>query len=97
MIRRLKKDVMDQLPPKKRQKVEINIDNKLVNEIRVLLNKAPKFEKESDCTAEDLAKLEEIKDSTLETNNCFNKAYLLTGKAKIPGIVEYIKYLLASN
>lgn len=39
MIRRLKKDVLSELPSKRRQKVEINVDPKLASEIQKLLNK----------------------------------------------------------
>ena len=39
MIRRLKKDVLSELPSKRRQKVEINVDPKMASEIQKLLNK----------------------------------------------------------
>ena len=36
MIRRLKKDVMNQLPPKKRQKIEIQTDPKIIKQITAI-------------------------------------------------------------
>ena len=36
MIRRLKKEVMSQLPPKKRQKVEIQTDPKVIKQIMAI-------------------------------------------------------------
>ena len=33
MVRRLKKDVLDQLPDKRRQQIEISVDQKLLKEI----------------------------------------------------------------
>ena len=38
MIRRLKKDVLDQLPDKRRQKVEISVDEKIVKELKKVLS-----------------------------------------------------------
>jgi SWI/SNF-related matrix-associated actin-dependent regulator 1 of chromatin subfamily A len=37
MIRRLKKDVLTQLPPKTRQKIPISVDHKILQEINALL------------------------------------------------------------
>lgn len=39
MIRRLKKDVLSELPSKRRQKIEINVDAKISAEIQKLLSK----------------------------------------------------------
>ncbi len=39
MIRRLKRDVLSELPSKRRQKVEINVDAKISSEIQKLLSK----------------------------------------------------------
>lgn len=38
MIRRLKKDVLSELPEKRRQKIQISVDEKKLKEIRRLLN-----------------------------------------------------------
>ena len=38
MIRRLKKDVLDQLPDKRRQKVEIGVDEKIKKELNKVLS-----------------------------------------------------------
>jgi len=99
MIRRLKKDVLAELPPKKRQKVEIQTDKKVINQIRVLLNKVNKKELEND---EVVLKLIDEQNNSNEDKpedslNCFTKAYSLTGKAKITGIVDYVNYLLVNK
>lgn len=39
MIRRLKRDVLSELPAKRRQKIEINVDSKISNDIQKLLSK----------------------------------------------------------
>ena len=39
MIRRLKKDVLSELPPKRRQTIEIECDKKIVNKIKAISTK----------------------------------------------------------
>lgn len=104
MIRRLKKDVLSELPPKKRQKVEIQTDKKIINQIRVLMNKSSKINLDSNNIIKELQKIDE--DGNIKSNRgdeddnalgCFTKAYMLTGKAKIPGIKEYVSYLIDNS
>jgi SWI/SNF-related matrix-associated actin-dependent regulator 1 of chromatin subfamily A len=98
MIRRLKKDVLSELPPKKRQKVEIQTDSKIITQIKVLLNKASKIDIESDEVLKRLGvEGENFEESDKDGLNCFTKAYSLTGKAKLKGIAEYLNYLIDSN
>lgn len=40
MIRRLKKDVLTELPPKRRQKINIQTDPKISKEIKTILEKS---------------------------------------------------------
>ena len=42
MIRRLKKDVLSQLPPKKRQKIEIATDSKVIKRLKIFMEKSSK-------------------------------------------------------
>ena len=130
MIRRLKKDVLNQLPPKKRQKIEIQTDSKIVKEIKVMLHKKKeKLERLLGVDQEGIKKMENLDMDVVEFNNnnnkilelesdnknsknnsknnsnkeeedllaCFNKAYCLTGEAKIKGICEYITYLIDNS
>jgi SWI/SNF-related matrix-associated actin-dependent regulator 1 of chromatin subfamily A len=85
MIRRLKKDVLSELPPKKRQKVPINTNDKVIKQIKVLLDKSR-------------MKIPEDGGEGIfnDDNSTFSKAYSLTGQAKIIGIQEYINYLIES-
>ena len=39
MIRRLKKDVLSELPEKRRQKIQVATDEKLVSQIKKMMNK----------------------------------------------------------
>ena len=109
MIRRLKKDVLSQLPPKKRQKVEIQTDKKVVNQIKVLLSKSKgKIEKllssEIEITIPEIVQNTKEQKETKSENessedilSCFNKTFSLTGKAKIPGILDYVNYLIDNS
>ncbi|MCQ2820132.1 MAG: DEAD/DEAH box helicase [archaeon] len=105
MIRRLKKDVLTELPPKKRQRINIQTDKKIINQIRAIISKKSlpmDFENE-----EIMGKLnlldndggeEDVGDSKDDSSlSWYTKAYLLTGQAKIEGIKEYITYLLDNN
>ena len=119
MIRRLKKDVLSELPPKKRQKIEISTDKKIIRILKGLMEKSSaKFEKllgtqldfetlginvedlkgdnEKNTTVEN----SDQKDNSKETEsivNKFNKAYMLTGQSKLPGICDYVNYLIDNS
>jgi SNF2 family DNA or RNA helicase len=102
MIRRLKKEVMNQLPPKKRQKVEIQTDPKVIKQIQAINLSSEKI----------IEKINELNNSQINPNlvnyinqekpeddnenllNLFNKVYNLSAEAKISGVKEYIHYLI---
>jgi len=83
MIRRLKKEVLSELPPKKRQKVPVNTDQKIIKQIKIILSNV-KIPDEAD-------------DAENSIDSAFSKAYALTGQAKINGIEEYVDYLIESK
>ena len=113
MIRRLKKDVLNQLPPKKRQKVEIQTDKKIINQIKLLLSKSkdkmenfiikeiPEYKIEENENNNFIEKEEKNNKKTEEGEedmlSYFNKTFSLTGRAKIPGIKDYVNYLLDNS
>ena len=118
MIRRLKKDVLSQLPPKKRQKIEISTDSKIIKKLKILMEKTSKKFEELLGTQIDLDKLgislEEINNNSNNKKNNkenseekepeeetilnkFNKAYAMTGEAKLPGIRDYVNYLVDNS
>ena len=108
MIRRLKKDVMSQLPPKKRQKIEIPTDQKIVKQImKININTedlfAPCFadsnydpvnKKGDDDYYGDHADNEEDEDNPL---HLFNRVYRLSAEAKCQGVRDYIHYLIENK
>ena len=95
MIRRLKKDVINQLPPKKRQKIEIETDPKIIKKIKSLNVKNEIIYKELDNFNNNL-NIENLKEIRNE-NNMFNKIYMLTAEAKVKGVKEYIHYLIENK
>ena len=119
MIRRLKKDVLSELPPKKRQKIEISTDKKIIKVLKDLMEKSTaKFEKllGTQLDMETLGiNIEDLKGDNEKNNNIensdqkdnstdnesivnkFNKAYMLTGQSKLPGIRDYVNYLIDNS
>ena len=121
MIRRLKKDVLSQLPPKKRQKIEIATDSKVIKKLKIFMEKSSKKFEELLGTQIELNKLgidlnelnpDKEKEKNTEKNkenkdiseekedtilNKFNKAYSMTGEAKLPGIKDYVNYLVDNS
>ena len=102
MIRRLKNDVLSQLPPKKRQKIEIQTDQKILNQIKkILQTKKERLKKFLNSTDNKTEKEEEKSISNEKSSenilSTLNEAYTLTGKAKIKGITDYITYLINNS
>ena len=106
MIRRLKKDVINQLPEKKRQKIEIQTDPKIIKQIQAINLSSEKI----------LEKINELNNSQISPNlsnfvnepknndnenenliNLFNKVYILSAEAKKAAVKEYIHYLIENK
>ncbi|EDQ88437.1 uncharacterized protein MONBRDRAFT_26139 [Monosiga brevicollis MX1] len=80
MIRRLKKDVLSQLPPKRRQRVLLDVgeaDLKRVQQIKQQLDKLDPVDAES----------------KMQSHALLQSLYKETGAAKIPAVREYIRGL----
>ena len=102
MIRRLKKDVMNQLPPKKRQKIEIQTDSKIIKQITAInLSSEKIMEKFNELNNTSInpnlvsyVNDDDIEDGNDNLLNLFNKVYKLSAEAKTSGVKEYIHYLI---
>ena len=102
MIRRLKKDVMSQLPPKKRQKIEIQTDAKVIKQIMAInLSSEKIIEKINELNNSQInphlvnfVNNENPEDENENLLNLFNKVYTLSAEAKASGVKEYIHYLI---
>jgi SWI/SNF-related matrix-associated actin-dependent regulator 1 of chromatin subfamily A len=91
MIRRLKSDVLTQLPSKIRQKIEIGVDTsscKLIRKNFTLVKKSENKKSKDPSTKE---KIETDK------NQFIVDSYSLTARAKIKGVIDYITYLLEND
>ncbi len=109
MIRRLKKDVLTELPPKRRQKIEVKLDNQYVKKIQEAISKSKGngqissminglmdtfFQSEGEEFENEVSRFEEAKKTEApEVLQC----YLYTGLAKIPGIKEYLSDLAQND
>lgn len=99
MIRRLKSDVMSQLPSKLRQKIEIPANSECCRAIRRLyfeVKKKKVFFKElaiADVGATEI----DLTMKKMETEIFMSKALMLTCKAKAKGVADYVSYLIQSE
>eukprot|EP00743_Colponemidia_sp_Colp-15_P012994 GILK01014951.1.p1 GENE.GILK01014951.1~~GILK01014951.1.p1 ORF type:complete len:926 (-),score=132.15 GILK01014951.1:44-2776(-) len=93
MIRRLKKDVLTQLPSKRRQKVQVATEASVVKRIQVLLNRESDSENGPVTTQEE----SESWESKMSSNKLINECFVLTGRAKLPGITEYVEDLVTGG
>ncbi|KAJ3683921.1 hypothetical protein LUZ60_014148 [Juncus effusus] len=86
MIRRLKKDVLTQLPMKRRQQVFLELQEKDMKQIRALFLELNSV-KESMASC----KSQEAMDSLqLTKKNLINKIYIHSAEAKIPAVLDYL-------
>lgn len=86
MIRRLKADVLPQLPPKRRQQVLLELDPKSMHSIRAVMKELDDLQ----------SGMDPAKDP-MEQNILMNKAYMETAKAKVQAVQDYIDTLLEGD
>lgn len=122
MIRRLKKDVLTELPSKRRQKIVVQCDQKTVNHIFGILKQAKSIKKgilyalisrrgelfsnqevniddehaSKEPGGEDFSERKRRKREPDEEEVHFMAAYVKTGLAKLPGVVEFLETLIDS-
>ncbi|KAK1281094.1 CHD3-type chromatin-remodeling factor PICKLE [Acorus gramineus] len=86
MIRRLKKDVLSELPVKRRQQVFLDLNEKDMKQIRALFR-----ELETVKNAIQIGKsIEEIESLKIIQKNLINKIYTESAEAKIPAVIDYL-------
>ncbi|KAF8821191.1 SWI2/SNF2-containing protein [Cardiosporidium cionae] len=98
MIRRLKKDVQKELPPKLRSRVPIEVPEKEMREIRDKM----KFLNSVDEGFSEKFQLKEGPPEPLKSGNkgsqqLISELFTLTGRAKIKGATDYISYLIQAD
>jgi SWI/SNF-related matrix-associated actin-dependent regulator 1 of chromatin subfamily A len=84
MIRRLKEDVLKDLPAKQRQRIYLETDIKLTKQINAILRQN-----------QDL--VEGISNTNPESNLNFLTCWAMTGLAKLEAVKEYIGDILESD
>lgn len=101
MIRRLKKDVLNELPDKRRQKIEVQTDQKLVNQVKKILASSPmdneELEKYDTSCFDDYTDMLKQKQVKEKEDNSFMQAYRLSGESKLGGICDFLDTLLENQ
>ncbi|KAH7526822.1 hypothetical protein JRO89_XSUnG0049000 [Xanthoceras sorbifolium] len=93
MIRRLKKDVLSELPVKRRQQVFLDLAEKDMKKINALFRELEVVKgKIKACESE-----EEIKSLKFVEKNLINKIYTDSAEAKIPAVLDYLETIIEAG
>lgn len=93
MIRRLKKDVLPQLPVKRRQQVFLNLEEKEMKSINALFRELElvKGKIKSSQSKDDHESLK------LTEKNLINKIYIASAEGKIPSVLDYLGTVIEAD
>ncbi|TYK05116.1 SWI/SNF-related matrix-associated actin-dependent regulator of chromatin subfamily A-like protein 1 [Cucumis melo var. makuwa] len=92
MIRRLKKDVLSELPLKRRQQVFLDLAEKDIREIRALFCELEVVKgKIKACRSEEVESLK------FQQKNLINKIYTDSAEAKIPAVLNYLETVIEAG
>ncbi|XP_061974527.1 uncharacterized protein LOC133696369 isoform X1 [Populus nigra] len=86
MIRRLKKDVLSELPVKRRQQVFLDLPEKDMKQINALFRELEVVKGKIKACASD----EEVESLKFTEKNLINKIYTDSAEAKISGVLDYL-------
>ncbi|KAH7676274.1 Calcium/calmodulin-dependent protein kinase protein [Dioscorea alata] len=86
MIRRLKKDVLSELPVKRRQQVFLDLDEKDIKQIRFLLRELEVIKSKIQASQSS----EEVESLKISQRTLINKIYNDSAQAKIPAVHDYL-------
>ncbi|KAM7265797.1 hypothetical protein ACFE04_003480 [Oxalis oulophora] len=93
MIRRLKKDVLSELPVKRRQQVFLELAEKDMKQINALFRELEIIKsKIKSCKSE-----EETEALKFSEKNLINKIYINSGEAKIPAVLDYLRTVIEAG
>jgi SWI/SNF-related matrix-associated actin-dependent regulator 1 of chromatin subfamily A len=98
MVRRLKNQVLQELPSKRRQKIEIETDNKAIKELQnVLKNVSEKEIKRVFSKVDFTATTDQLIENKEESRLNIMVAYKLTGLCKVKGINDFLNTLIEND
>ncbi|XP_075484036.1 uncharacterized protein LOC142524138 isoform X2 [Primulina tabacum] len=93
MIRRLKKDVLTELPVKRRQQVFLDLEEKEMRQINALFSELGVIKSQvKSCQCKEEADLLKLKEK-----NLINKIYTESAEAKIPAVLDYIGTIIEAG
>lgn len=84
MIRRLKADVLDQLPPKRRQRVDLQLSEEALREVRAGMDELDAWNRLPD-------------GDPFDRNRVITGLYSATSAAKVAGVADYVDFLCKSG
>ncbi|XP_072979567.1 uncharacterized protein [Typha angustifolia] len=93
MIRRLKKDVLSQLPVKRRQQVFLDLNEKDMKHIRALFRELEAVKTNIQACASN----EKIESLKITQKNLINKIYNDSAEAKIPAVLDYLGTIIEAD
>ncbi|XP_062189338.1 uncharacterized protein LOC133892517 isoform X2 [Phragmites australis] len=93
MIRRLKKDVLSQLPVKRRQQVFLDLSEKDVKQVRALFHELETVKMKIQCSDSQ----EMIDSLKFSQKNLITKIYTDSAKAKIPAVLDYLGTIIEAD
>ncbi|KAI5415422.1 uncharacterized protein LOC127138761 [Lathyrus oleraceus] len=86
MIRRLKKDVLSELPVKRRQQVFLDLADKDMKQINILFRELERVKLKIKAASSQ----EEVESLKFAEKNLINKIYTDSAEAKIPAVLDYL-------
>ncbi|XP_057476125.1 uncharacterized protein LOC130764093 isoform X2 [Actinidia eriantha] len=93
MIRRLKKDVLSELPVKRRQQVFFDLEEKDMRQINALFRELEVVKSKIKASQSK----EEAESLKLSEKNLINRIYIDSAEAKIPAVVDYLVNVIESG
>ncbi|KAK4725828.1 hypothetical protein R3W88_030745 [Solanum pinnatisectum] len=93
MIRRLKKDVLSELPQKRRQQVFLNLGEKEIRQVNVLFRELEVIKGKGKSAQSE----EEANSLKFAEKSLISKIYIASAEAKIPAVLDYLGTMVEAN